>query len=124
MRKSAIFAITVLSALIFATPSHAKLVSMSGTVISVAVSGVGSAAQSVNFIMSFGPQTTGCSNPDTTNQVFVFNPTDITDTQTRINMLMVILAARTSGIPLGVDWDNAGADCDTDGFPIPLFIGM
>ncbi|MGB8842636.1 MAG: hypothetical protein WCC64_16375 [Aliidongia sp.] len=124
MRKSVISAILALSLLSFSTPSHAKLVFTTGTVIGLFVSGVGSPAQTVNFTMSFGPQTTGCTNPNTTNQVFVFNPTDIPDTQTRTNMLALLMAARTSGIPVTVDWDNAGADCDADGFPIPLFVGM
>jgi len=39
-------------------------------------------------------------------------------------MLTVILAARTSGAPLTVDWDNAGAHCDASGFPIPEDVGM
>jgi hypothetical protein len=126
MRKSAISAILALSALSFSTPSHAKLVFLSGTVLSVFSSGAGSSPQQVTFTMSFAPQTTGCSGPssDPTNQVFVFNPTDISDTQTRINMLTLVLAARTSGIPLTVDWDNAGADCDASGFPVPLGVGM
>ncbi|MEA2754352.1 MAG: hypothetical protein QOJ54_641 [Aliidongia sp.] len=124
MRKSVISAILALSLMICSTPSHAKLVFTTGTVIGLFVSGVGSPAQSVNFTMSFGPQATGCTNPNTTNQVFVFNPTNIPDAQTRINMLALLMAARTSGIPVTVDWDNAGADCDASGFPIPLFVGM
>jgi hypothetical protein len=119
----AISAILALSILICSTPSHAKLVFTSGTVISVFVGGVGS-TESVNFTMSFGPQTTGCTNPSSTNQVFIFNPTDITDAQTRKNMLALLLAARTSGTPVIVDWDDAGAHCDASGFPIPMNIGM
>lgn len=124
MRKSAISAILALSMLICSTPSPAKLVFTSGTVISVFVGGVGVSPESVTFTMSFGPQTTGCTNVNPTNQVFVFNPTDIPDAQTRKNMLTLLLAARTSGIPLTVDWDNAGAHCDANGFPIPMEVGM
>jgi hypothetical protein len=124
MFKAAISAILSLSILIFSTPSHAKLVFTTGTVIGLFVSGVGSAAESVNFTMSFGPQTTGCTNPDQTNQVFVFNPTDITDPQTRKNMLALLMSARISGTPVTVDWDNAGAYCDASGFPIPMYVGM
>lgn len=124
MRKSAISAILALSILICSAPSQAKLVFMSGTVISVFVLGVGSPAESVNFTMSFGPQTTGCTNQNPTNQVFAFTPTDITDPQTRRDMLSLLLAARATGTPLTVDWDNAGAYCDADGFPIPMAVGM
>lgn len=124
MRKAAISAILALTALICSMPSQAKLVFMTGTVLSVFVGGVGDTAESVNFIMSFGPQTTGCTNPDTTNQVFVFNMNTIPDAQTRKNMLTLLLAARTSGMPLTVDWDNAGAHCDPGGFPIPMDVGM
>jgi len=122
MCKSAISAILALSILIFSAPSQARLIFTSGTVIGLFVSGAGSAAESVNFTMSFGPQTTGCSNSGGTNQVFVFNPTDITDAQTRKNMLALLMAARISGTPLTVDWDNAGANCDANGYPIPLQI--
>lgn len=124
MRKSAISALLALSILICSTPSQARLVFMSGTVIGVFVGGVGSPAESVNFTMSFGPQTTGCTNPNPTNQVFVFNAADISDPQTRKNIVALLMAARTSGIPLTVDWDNAGAHCDSSGFPIPMFVGM
>ncbi len=124
MRKAAISAILALSISICSAPSQAKLVFTTGTVLSVFVLGVGSPAETVNFTMSFGPQTTGCTNPNTTNQVFVFNPTDISDAQTRKDMLTLLLAARTSGIPLTVDWDDAGAHCDANGFPIPMAIGM
>ena len=124
MCKPAISAILALSILIFSAPSQAKLIFTSGTVIGLFVSGAGSAAESVNFTMSFGPQTTGCSNSGGANQVFVFNPTDITDAQTRKNMLALLMAARISGTPLTVDWDNAGAYCDAGGYPIPLYIGI
>lgn len=124
MRKPVIWAILALSSLLCSMPGHAKLVFTSGTVISVFVGGVGSAAESVNFTMSFGPQTTGCTNTSPTNQVFVFNATDITDGQTRKNMLALLLAARASGTPLTVDWDDAGAHCDANGPPIPMVIGM
>jgi hypothetical protein len=124
MRKSAISAILALSILMVSTPSQAKLIFLQGTVISLFVSGAGSAAETVDFIMSFGAQTTGCTNPDATNQVFYFSPTDISDAQTRKNMLAVLIAARISGTPVTVDWDNAGANCDANGFPIPLFVGM
>jgi len=124
MRKAAIPTILALSILIFSTPSYAKLVFTTGTVISVFVSGVGVPAETVTFTMSFLPQTTGCTNPNTANQTFVFSPTDIPDAQTRKDMLALLMAARSSGIPLTVDWDNAGAHCDANGFPIPMYIGM
>jgi hypothetical protein len=124
MRKAAISAILALAVFICSTPSQAKLVFTSGTVISVFVGGVGSPPESVTFTMSFGPQTTGCTNINPANQVFVFNPTDIPDAQTRKDMLTLLLASRSSGIPLTVDWDNAGAHCDANGFPIPMHIGM
>lgn len=125
MRNSVISAILALAALTFSTPSDAKLVFTNGTVISVFVSGDTSPAQQVTFTMSFAVQTTGCTNTGNgVNQVFTFDPTDISDTQTRTNMLALLLAARASGLPLTVDWDNAGAACDASGFPIPLFIGM
>jgi hypothetical protein len=123
MRKAAISAILALSILIASTPSQAKLIFLQGTVIGVFVSGA-AATETVDFTMSFAAQTTGCTNPNTTNQVFVFSPTDITDAQTRKNMLALLIAARVSGTPLTVDWDNAGANCDASGFPIPLFVGM
>lgn len=123
MRKSAISAILALSILICSAPSQAKLVFTSGTVLSVFVGGVGTPAESVTFIMSFAPQATGCTNVGGDKQVFVFSATDIPDAQTRKNMLTLLMAARTSGIPLTVDWDNAGAHCD-GGFPIPEEIGM
>jgi hypothetical protein len=124
MRKAAISAIVALSILIGSTPSYAKLVFTSGTVIGLFVLGAGSPAESVNFTMSFGPQTTGCTNPNQTNQVFVFNPTDIPDAQTRKDMLALLMAARVSGATVTVDWDNAGAFCDAGGFPIPMAVGM
>lgn len=124
MRKAAISAILALSTLIGSMPSHAKLIFTSGTVISVFVGGVGAPPESVSFTMSFGPQTTGCTNIDPTNQVFFFNPTDISDAQTRKDMLSLLIAARASGIPLTVDWDDSGAHCDANGFPIPMYIGM
>jgi hypothetical protein len=124
MRKAAISAILALSILVFATPSQAKLTFTAGTVVGLFVSGAGSAPESVSFTMSFGPQTTGCSNSGGTNQVFVFNPTDITDAQTRKNMLALLMAARISGTPITVDWDTAGADCDAGGYPIPLYVGI
>ena len=124
MRKAAISAILALSIVICSAPSYAKIVFTSGTVIGLFVLGAGSPAESVNFTMSFGPQVTGCTNPNQTNQVFVFNPTDISDAQTRKNMLALLMAARTSGTPITVDWDNSGAFCDAGGFPIPMAVGM
>lgn len=124
MLKAAISAILSLSILIFSTPTRAKLVFTSGTVLSVFVGGAGSPAESVTFTMSFAAQTTGCTNPYQTNQVFVFNPTDISDAQTRKNMLALLMAARVSGATITVDWDNAGAYCDASGFPIPMDVGM
>jgi len=124
MRKAAVSAILALSISMFSMPSQAKLVFLSGTVIGLFVSGAGSPAETVDFIMSFGPQTTGCTNPDATNQVFFFNPTDISDAQTRKNMLALLMAARISGTPVTVDWDNAGANCDANGFPVPLYVGI
>jgi uncharacterized protein YraI len=126
MYKATISAMLALAALTFSTPSDAKLVFTTGTVVSVFVSGDGETpAQQVTFTMSFAVQTTGCTNTGNgVNQVYTFNPNDIADTQTRNNMLSVILASRASGIPLTVDYDNAGADCDANGFPIPLFVGM
>jgi pectin methylesterase-like acyl-CoA thioesterase len=58
------------------------------------------------------------------NQIFAFNPTDITDAQTRKNMLAVLMSARTTGSAITVDWDDAGAYCDSSGFPIPMYVGM
>jgi hypothetical protein len=129
MRKTTISAILALSVLNFSVPSQAKTTFVTGTLVGVFVAGDGSTAQSGNFTIALPngetSLTTGCTTASPSGQqVFVFDPTDITDTQTRINMLAVLLAARTSGIPLTVDYDNAGADCDAGGFPIPLFVGF
>ena len=123
MRKSAISAMLALTILIFSVPSQAKLVFLSGTVLTVFVGGVARPAESVTFIMSFAPQTTGCTNAGGGNQVFVFDPTTITDAQTRKDILALIMASRTSGVPLTVDWDDAGAHC-AGGFPVPLNVGL
>jgi hypothetical protein len=124
MRKVAISAILALSVLSVSTPSQAKLVFLQGTVIAVFIGGVGSPAESVSFTMSFTPQATGCTNINQPNQIFAFSPADIADAQTRKNILTLVMASRTSGIPLTVDWDNAGAHCSANGFPIPMDVGM
>ena len=124
MRRSTLAAILALSALTCSVPGYAKLVFKAGTVINVFVSGVGSPAETITFAMSFAAQPTGCTNPNQTAQTFVYTPTDITDAQTRKDMLTLLLAARTSGIPMTVDWDDAGAHCDASGFPIPMDVGM
>jgi hypothetical protein len=127
MRKSAISTILAGSISILSMPSHAATTFMTGTVISVfTAAGIGTPAESVDFTMSFPNQTTGCpsTNQSANQQVFVFTPADISDAQTRKNMLTVILAARTSGLPLTVVFDNAGAHCDATGFPVPTSVGM
>jgi hypothetical protein len=125
MRKSAISTILALSIAILSMPSHAAITFKAGTVVSVFTSGTGTPAESVTFTMSFANQPTGCpSTNQTGGQVFTFTPADVSDAQTRKNMLTVILAARTSGIPLTVVWDNAGAHCDASGFPVPESVGM
>jgi len=124
MRKSAISVILALSISMFSMPSQAKLIFLTGTVTALFVSGAESPAESVSFTMSFGVQTTGCTNPAPTNQIFVFTPADISDAQTRKNMLALLMAARISATPVTVDWDNAGANCDATGFPVPLYVGL
>jgi hypothetical protein len=124
MFKSAISAILSLFVLVVATPSDAKIAFTTGTIVSVFVGGAGTSAEQVTFTMSFPAQTTGCTNPYQPNQIFAFNPTDIVDAQTRKNMLAMLMSARATGSAVTVDWDDAGAYCDSSGFPIPMYVGM
>lgn len=125
MRKIGIAAALAISSLICSIPSQAKIAFKAGTVVNIFIAGAGSAAESVTFTMSFGIQTTGCKNNDPTLQMFSINPSNIADAQTRKDLLTLIMASKTSGIPLTVDWDDQGAHCDAvSGLTVPEDIGM
>jgi hypothetical protein len=127
MRKLAISTVLAGSISILSMPSHAATTFMTGTVVSVfTAAGIGTPAELVDFTMSFpNPVKTGCTGTSPLNQqVFTFTPADVSDAQSRKNMLTMILAARTSGLPLTVVFDNAGAHCDATGFPVPTSVGM
>jgi hypothetical protein len=128
MRKSIASAIVLaLSSLACSAPSHAATTYVTGTISGLYVySNVINAAETVLFVLSVGPITTGCSNGSGSgNPTFSFDPADVSDAQSRKNMLAMLYAARTSGLPISVSYDNAGAHCDTQfGFAIPLVISM
>lgn len=128
MRKSIASAILLaLSSLACSAPSHAAQTFVTGTVTFLGVySNIINSAETVLFVISAPAITTGCSNGSGVgNPTFSFDTADISDAQSRKNLLTMLFAARTSGLPISVTYDNAGAHCDTQfNFPIPLNIAM
>jgi hypothetical protein len=127
MRKSITSTILTLSLFAVSTPGYAATASTTGTIGFLAVyANIEDPAETVLFELSNGATiTTMCSNAGSNTPTFSFVPADISDAQTRKNMLTMLFAARTSGLPITVNFDNAGAHCDSQfGFAIPLVIGM
>jgi hypothetical protein len=133
MRKLAIPAAGFLMSLALSTSGYATGVSVTGTVTMVFVDSTVSNNPPETVFFKFQPPavtalTTGCPQGSTTvagtAEIFEFEPASVTDAQTRKNMLTLLFAARTSGIPLQVAFDNAGAFCGTSGFAVPINLGM
>ena len=128
MCKSIAWAILLaLSSFACSAPGRAAQTFVTGTVSGLYVySNIVNAAETVLFTLSVGPITTGCSNGSGSGDAtFSFDPADVSDAQSRKNMLAMLFSARTSGLPISVSYDNAGAHCDTQfGFVIPLNISM
>jgi hypothetical protein len=126
MRKSIASAILALLSLAVSAPSHAATASVTGTVeFLVVYANIDDPAETVLFELTGGNITTMCPNASANTPTFSFDPADISDAQTRKNMVTMLFTARTSGLPISVSFDNAGAHCDGQfGFAIPLLIGM
>jgi hypothetical protein len=130
MRKSTTSAILLaLTSLAYLAPSQAAQTGVTGTVTFLVVySNIINNAETVLFVLNNNnqPITTGCAQGSGGgNPTFSFDTHDIGDAQSRKNLLTMLYAARTSGLQISVNYDNAGAHCDDQfGFPIPLAIGM
>jgi len=94
---------------------------VTGTLASVGVEStvLGLGPEIATFVMTNQPTSTGCPS----SIVFMFTAADVTDSNTRKNMLATLLAARVSGASVTVVY--SGSYCDSQfGYPIPIAIGM
>jgi len=90
----------------------------SGPIVNLVVSSTaaGGAPEVISFQVSPMPNT-GCP----TGTWFFFNPTDITDAQTRKNMLATLMAAKMAGTSVNVVYSNTICDA-ASGYAIPIAI--
>ena len=91
-----------------------------GTVINLVVDSTagGSGAEIVSFQVTNMPNT-GCP----TGTWFFFDPTDVTDAQTRKNLLTTLFAAKLSGATVNVVYSSTVCD-SASGYAIPIALIM
>ena len=91
-----------------------------GTVVNLVVSSTaaGSPPEEISFQISNMPNT-GCP----TGTWFFFNPSDITDAQTRKNLVATLFAAKLTGASINVVYSNTVCDA-ASGYAIPIAIIM
>ena len=92
----------------------------SGTVINLVVSSTedGSGPEGISFQLTNMPNT-GCPS----GTWFVFEPTDVTDAQTRKNLLTTLFAAKLTGASVNVVYSSTICSA-TSGYAIPIAIIM
>ena len=119
MRLSATSIITAVAIGALTSASEAATQTATGVVTQV-FSGF-SPPETVAFSISTAlPTGTGCR----TSGFFSFTTADIPDAQSRKNMYSLLLTAASSGASVTVSYDDTGAHCAANGYPVPLMIGM
>jgi hypothetical protein len=94
---------------------------VTGTLATVMVESTvgGLGAEIVSFKLTNQPTSTGCAN----SGYFIFSAADVTDANTRKNMLAALLAARVSGATVSIVY--GGTACDSQfGYAIPVAISL
>lgn len=94
--------------------------SASGNVINLVVSSTeaGSAPEVISFQLTNMPDT-GCPN----GTWFIFDPTDVTDAQTRKNLLTTLFAAKLTGASVNVVYSNTICSA-ASGYAVPIAITL
>lgn len=92
----------------------------SGTVINIVVSSTeaGSGPEGISFQLTNMPNT-GCPG----GNWFAFEPTDVTDAQTRKNLLTTLFAAKLTGASVNVVYSSTICSA-TFGYAVPIAIIM
>ena len=101
-------------------PALAANSTASGNVINLVVDSTegGSGPEIVSFQLTNMPDT-GCPN----GTWFIFDPTDVTDAQTRKNLLTTLLAAKLTGASVEVVYSSSVCSA-TFGYAVPIAIIM
>lgn len=119
MRRAIVSALAAFTVLVMSMTAQA-FSTATGTVVNLVVdsTAAGSAPEEISFQVSNMPNT-GCPS----GSWFFFTPTDVTDAQTRKNMVATLLAAKLSGASINVVYSNTVCDAGS-GYAIPIAIIM
>jgi hypothetical protein len=117
MRRAVVSALVAVSVFGMSMTAQA-FPTASGPVVNLVVSSTaaGGAPEVISFQVSPMPNT-GCPS----GSWFLFTPTDISDAQTRKNMLATLFAAKLSGTSVNVVYSNTICDAGS-GYAIPIAI--
>jgi hypothetical protein len=117
MRRAIASALAALTVVGLSTTAEA-FPTATGTVMNFVVDSTvgGQAPEEISFQVSNMPNT-GCPS----GGWFFFTPTDVTDAQTRKNMVATLLAAKLSGASINVVYSNTLCDA-ASGYAIPIAI--
>ena len=119
MRRTIVSALAALTVLGMSMTVQA-FPTATGTVINLVVdsTAAGSAPEVISFQVTNMPNT-GCPS----GSWFFFTPTDVTDAQTRKNMLATLFAAKLTGATINVVYSSTICDAGS-GYAIPIAIIM
>jgi hypothetical protein len=117
MRRAIVSAVVALTVFGMSTTAQA-FPTATGTVINLVVSSTaaGSGPEEISFQVSNMPNT-GCPS----GGWFLFRPSDISDAQTRKNLVATLFAAKLTGASINVVYSNTICDAGY-GYAIPIAI--